>query len=346
MKNVVKYLAILLFPAFGLSSCNPIDEGQLPPSNTSNLTTDEALQLLQGTWYLDRVEFLKGPSCAGGQNEIFNHFTSDLMYPGYRMEFTDLVGDYLIGDIGGNSYQVYTDGENSTRLYKVVNGMTGTCDGCENVIETLLYGYGSYTENDLYLIHNGLTNAGVTLFPNGSKIRVLNDQELILELSSSNAFMVNGEGAGGGTRLIYFKRNNVSSLPRNQFNLHGVYKLDHYKSVSSGILVSEEVIVDGPSIEFTDQIFASAAEQRVKYIGQITFNNSQSLTQGELNFSMSVGGDDLGVFYFETTNTHLCTSNNMQALNMRIQVLDPNEILLYSQLTCNDYKEYHLTKVN
>jgi hypothetical protein len=293
---------------------------------------------------------LKGPTCAGGQNEIFNHFTSDLMYPGYRMEFTDLVGDYLIGDIGGNSYQVYTDGGNSTRLYKLVNGMTATCNGCENLIETLLYGYGSYTENDLYLIHNGLTNAGVTLFPNGSKIRVLNDQELILEVSSSSSVIVNGEGAGGN-ELIYFKRNSQNSLPRNQSNLQGGYKLDHYKSVSSGILESEEFIVDGPSIELTDQIFASTAQRRIKYIGHITFNDPiqdtlQTLTEGELNFSISVGGNDFGVFYFETTNTHLCTSNNIQALNMRIQILNPNEILLFSQLTCNDYKEYHLTKVN
>lgn len=66
MKNPFKYLAILFLAAVAMVSCNPIDEGQLPPSNTSNLTTDQALQLLQGSWYLDRVEYISGPICAGG----------------------------------------------------------------------------------------------------------------------------------------------------------------------------------------------------------------------------------------------------------------------------------------
>jgi hypothetical protein len=65
MKNPFKYLAILFFAVVGLSSCNPVDEGQLPPSNTNNLTTSQALQLLQGTWYLDRTENLMAPIVLG-----------------------------------------------------------------------------------------------------------------------------------------------------------------------------------------------------------------------------------------------------------------------------------------
>lgn len=336
MKKFFLGISILFF---AMVSCNPIDEGQLPPSNTGNLTTDEAFQLLQGTWYLDRVEFLKGPTCAGGQNETFNHFTSDLMYPGYRMEFTDLVGDYLIGDIGGQSYQVYTDGGNSTRFYKLVNGMTGTCTGCENVVEGLLYGYGSYTQNDLYLIHNGLTNAGITLFPNGSKIRTLNDQELVLEVSSPGAFIVNGEGFGGG-ELIYFKRNSQSSLPRNQSNLHGVYKLDHYKKVTSGILETDEAITDGPTLDLTDQVQAFSSEKRFKYVGHLAGWDVQTSSPGEFSFGLWFGDD----FYYETTNTNLCLLG--LNISLRLQILNPNEILLFDQQTCNDYGEYHLTKVN
>jgi hypothetical protein len=49
MKNTFKNLAILFFAVVGMSSCNPIDEGQLPPSNTSNLTPDQALPLLHAT---------------------------------------------------------------------------------------------------------------------------------------------------------------------------------------------------------------------------------------------------------------------------------------------------------
>lgn len=338
-KSAEIYLLILFLVAVGLSSCNPVDEEQLPPSNTANLTTDEAFQLLQGTWYLDRVEFLKSPTCAGGQNETFGHFTSDLMYPGYRIEFTDEVGEYLIGDIGGNSYQVYTDGGNSTRFYKLVNGMTGTCNGCENVIEGLLYGYGSYTENDLYLIHNGLTNAGITLFPNGSKIRVLNDYELVLEVSSPGAFMVNGEGFGGG-ELIYYKRNSQSSLPRNQSDLHGVYKLDHYKKVTSGIPETDEAIIDGPAIDLTNQVQAFSNEKRFKCVGHLTGLDVQTSSPGEFSFGLWFGND----FYYETTNTHLCLWGLSGSL--RLQTLNPNEILLFDQQTCNDYEEYHLTKVN
>jgi hypothetical protein len=341
LKNLVKYLVILFFAAVGLSACNPVDEEQLPPSNTANLTTDEAFQLLQGTWYLDRVEFLKGPTCAGGQNETFHHFTSDLMYPGYRMEFTDLVGDYLVGEFGGNSYQVYTDGGNSTRLYKLVNGMTGTCNGCENAVEGLLYGYGSYTENDLYLIHNGLTNAGIGISPNGSKIRVLNDQELVLEVSSSSAgTWINGDYSVGG-KLVYFKRNSQSSLPRNQSNLHGVYKLDHYKKVTSGILETDEAIIAGPTIDLTDQVQAFSSEKRFKYVGHMAGWDAQTNSPYDFfSFGVYFGND----FYYETTNTHLC----LWGLNgsFRLQILNPNEILLFLQQTCNDYEEYHLTKVN
>ena len=340
MKIAFHYFAIAFFTVVGLSSCNPVDEEQLPPSNTANLTTDEAFQLLQGTWYLDRVEFLKGPTCAGGQNETFHHFTCDLMYPGYRMEFTDLVGDYLVGDFGGNSYQVYTDGGNSTRLYKLVNGMTGTCNGCENAVEGLLYGYGSYTENDLYLIHNGLFNAGIGISPNGSKIRVLNDQELVLEVSSSGAgAWINGELLGGD-KFVYFKRNGQSSLPRNQSNLLGVYKLDHYKKVASGILETDEAIIDGPTIDLTDQVQALSSEKRFKYVGHLAGWDVQTSSPGEFSFGLWFGDD----FYYETTNTHLCSWG--LNFSLRLQILNPNEILLFDQQTCNDYGEYHLTKVN
>lgn len=75
-KSTEIYLLILFLAAFGMSSCNPIDEGQLPPSNTSNLTPDQALPLLQGSWYLDRIEYITGPICAGGNNRhVFHRFS-------------------------------------------------------------------------------------------------------------------------------------------------------------------------------------------------------------------------------------------------------------------------------
>jgi|GEM_PF-6305625 len=37
MKNTFKNLAILFFAVVGLASCNPVDQGQLPPSSGFNL---------------------------------------------------------------------------------------------------------------------------------------------------------------------------------------------------------------------------------------------------------------------------------------------------------------------
>ena len=86
MKNLFKYLAILLFAIVGLSSCNPADEDQLGPTNVLGISIEEANTLLQGVWYIDRTEEYT-VLCANGQLELSAVNVNNLNYSNYNYFF-------------------------------------------------------------------------------------------------------------------------------------------------------------------------------------------------------------------------------------------------------------------
>lgn len=323
MKNRVKYLAILFLTVVGMSSCNPVDEGQLPPSNTSNMTTSQALQLLQGTWYLDRTEYQIGPYCAGGNNEILYVTTSDKQYSGYKLEFTEnptqllsLGADYTLP-----CYQLYSNGGNATNAYSVLSGAETAPDG-------LLWAssfFQNFAASDLFIVYDGFFLENIW-FEQGARIVNLDETNLVLSYTTPL----------DGT-MYYFKRGIENSVPLNVIGLNGSFVLDHYKVIQSGVIQTDSVVSNGRTYSFTNEIYQCPSNKSLVYKGIISGS-------GFSNYSLSIDEYEPGYFEYEVSPTQICLPHPLSSY--KIHSVNNNELILRNQWNCNDYEEYHLTKVN
>ena len=330
MKNLVKYLAILFFAVVGLSSCNPIDEGQLPPSNTSNLTPDQALPLLQGSWYLDRVEYITGPICAGGDNTISRVISTDLNYTGWKIDFTMNLGSSAGSPAvssTGNYYQAYVGGGNQTNSYCILDDSAELNTVLLQMWQSYPY-YMSVAPGDLFIYCAGLWGLQSEYWEEGPvKILNIDANELKLELSLGSSFK----------KIAYFKRDNQSSNPWNVVNLSGNYIHDNTKVFQSGILQYEQIINGGHTLTFTNEIVSENNGER--YYKCLEIGGDVSLDFIPIpTFIRNYNG----VGYC-TTSSHLFGSDNEK---YAIHILNSTELILRYYTYCNDYEEYHLTKVN
>ena len=306
---------------FAIVSCNPVDEGQLPPSNTSNLTTDQALQLLQGTWYLDRTENLMGPYCSGGNNEIWSITTSDKQYSGYKLEFTENPTQLL--NLGAAytlpCYQLYSNGGNATNAYSVLSGVETTPDG---FLWASVF-FQNVSPEDIFLVYDGFYLENIW-FEQGATILNLDETNLVLSTPLA------------GT-IYYFKRSIENSLPQNVIGLNGSFILDNYKLIESGVVQTDSLVTNGRTYSFTNEIYQCSSNKNLVYKGMITGS-------GFSNYSLSIDEYEPGYFEYEVSPTQICLPHTSSSY--KIHSVNNNELIIRNQWNCNDYEEYHLTKVN
>ena len=320
MKNRVKYLAILFFAVVGMSSCNPVDEGQLPPSNTSNVTTAQALQLLQGIWYLERVEYISGPICSGGNNTMSRITSTDLAYSGWKIEFTQNIASSLGQPFeaeSGNYFQVYSDGGNFTGAYCILDNQSSS--NAANL--PILWPNWTLSSNDLFLWLGTYLPMESIGFEFGGKIISIEPNQFLL--STNNG-------------LAYFKRENQSEIPLNISGLSGTFIHDNTKSIQSGISVSDEIINGGHTISFTSEIITESAARYYKC----------NETGGDYSLDGIPIPTFIGAYSGIGYNTNASQLFGSDYEKYSIHVLNNNELILRDYSTCNDYEEYHLTKVN
>ncbi len=312
---IVVSITIILF-----SSCNPSEEIEQPPSQnnaTSNLSKEQVRQMLQGSWYSYKRESVDGPTCAGGPNETQNVYTFDLQFSGFEIEFTNIDAG-LDPTFELPSYQMYYGGGNGTTGYTILNYSEAQ----------FFADWYDLTPTDFFLSFNVLFLEGYG-YETGGKIVSITDDEFVLYTMA--AFPT----------LVYFKRSNQTVPPYNDLLLSGNFLLDNYKEVSSGIVTLNEQILNGSQYSFTDQIYHDNNYQRVKYIGQRS-GGVGSFYDLELDYFGS--GDS---FTYEVSNTHLF-SEGLGAIwaSYKVVNLDNQELVLRDHWNCNDYTEYHFTKVN
>ena len=327
MKKCFLGISILFF---AMVSCNPIDEGQLPPSNTNNMTPDQALPLLQGSWYLDRVEYISGPICAGGDNTISRVISTDLNYTGWKIDFTMNLGSSAGAPAvssTGNYYQAYVGGGNQTNSYCILDNTSDFNTVVLQMWQSYPY-YMSVAPGDLFIYCAGLWGLQSEGWEEGVvKILNVDANQLTLELSQGL----------GGKKIAYFKRDNQSSNPWNVVNLSGNYIHDNTKVVQSGILQYEQIINGGHTLTFTNEIISENNGER--YYKCIEIGGDVSLDFIPIPTFIR---DYNGVGYC-TTSSHLFGSDNEE---YAIQSSTNTELILRYYSACNDYEEYHLTKVN
>lgn len=320
MKKVLSSLTVLFAAALLIYSCNPVDEDQLPPSNTSQLTSNQVTQQLQGVWYLDKTQSVNGPVCAGGPNETSLMSTMDLQYAGYKLEFTQ---NYVDTDEFNNaSYEVYYNGGSGTTAYKVVEN---------SIAQQYLGPYYTYNAGDFFIEWGGCIISENVGFCSHIKILQINANELVLY--SWDPFPT----------IYYFKRSNQSGLPYNQLNLSGSFVIDNYKEVNSGVLDLNQTVANGSTYTFTDVV--GSYNMKLLYTGASITPNVNG------NPYLNLADFEAGSFYYEVSNTHIYSygpsyTGGVVMNSYKIQQLNNAELILRQHSNCNTYTEYHLTKVN
>jgi hypothetical protein len=314
MKKVLSNLTVLFAAAVLIYSCNPIDEDQLPPNNTSQLTVAQAQQMIQGSWYCYKRQSTEGPTCAGGPNETRTVYTFDLQYAGYKVEFTNN-SNGIDPNWDFQTYDMYCNGGGGTAVYSIGDADFGS-------MFTLDMG-----PNDLYLWFDVIYTEGY-YYDSGGVIVSLTNDELVIRVA-------------GGT-LVYFKRSNQTSAPYNAIGLSGSYLLDNYKEVYSGIVEINEVVANGTTYTFTNDIFYDQLNKRVKYrcMG----------SGGSGGYSLELADADGNGYSYEVSSTHLYSELAAWGggvwSSYKIMQSSNTELILRDAIDCNTYKEYHLTKVN
>jgi hypothetical protein len=336
MKIAFQYFTIVFFAVFGLVSCNPVDEDQLPPSNTSNMTTSQALQLMQGSWYLDRVEYITGPICAGGINRVDDMFSTDLAYADWKLEITN---NQVVNQIDPNlpCYEFYSGGGNSTGQFSLIT----QADPLFGIYFGLGTGSGIY-----FCMLNSVCYLNSYMFLIGGKIEYLSDNELRINANNESVTGINGG-------MLYFKRVNQSSLPMNSSNLSGSFVHDNTKVVQSGVVQSSTVPEFGHTLTFTNEVISDSVGHR--YFKCLELNpaplgggpgDKTFFTTNMLISSNGPDGDYLYQDYYCTSGTNLIGSVASYSSNCSIYLINSTELILRDYTICNDYEEYHLTKVN
>jgi hypothetical protein len=322
MKKILSSLAVLFAAALLIYSCNPVDEDQLPPSNPAQMTTVQATQLLQGSWYLHKVESIHGPTCAGGQNETPVVHTHDMQYAGFRIDFTqNSLGVDPLYNLP--AYEMHYNGLGATANYNVL-GYDNGYEEAQMYFSFLQY---EFQSNDLWLNFPYLLLEGRVF--NGGLIKTLTNEDLVL-LSVECG-------------MCYFKRSNQNSLPYNALNINGTFVLDNYKEVNSGVTDIDQPVLDGVTHTFTNTVLSSNME--LKYKGESIDPNIFE------NPTLTLANYEEGSFYYEVSNTHLCTEGpsylgGYVTKSYKIHQLNNTELVLRDITDCNTYSEYHLTKVN
>jgi hypothetical protein len=253
-----------------------------------------------------------------------------LNYTGWKIDFTMNLGSSLGSPAvssTGNYYQAYVGGGNQTNSYCILDNESDLNTVVLQMWQSYPY-YMSVAPGDLFIYCTGLWILQSEYWEQGVvKILNIDTNELKLELSLGSGFK----------KIAYFKRDNQSSNPWNVINLSGNYIHDNTKVVQSGILQYEQVINGEHTLTFTNEIISENNGERYFKCLEIVVGDSLGLTPIPTFITAYNGAG------YCTTSSHLFGSDNEEYI---IQSSTNTEIILREYNSCNDYEEYHLTKVN
>lgn len=315
------------FFLFGISilflvvvSCNPIDESQLPPSSVQGNTLDQLLPGIQGQWYVKKVQYVQGPVCAGGPNEIFWEYVADNSFTTYKFEFTmnsvNSCDDIYQTDLDSSMigiFEFYGNGGNFTSSYLLFNDSWMGISSVDDIIDGDKY---------IKLASSFSGYQGIGLNSGVYKIISLNQDNLILQSLYGNV-------------IVYFERNQTNALLTMATPLEGQYKILEELVYQGGMLISTSQVLQDFRILFTNN--QASYNQQNWFVGSLVGEHSP--------FNIASGNSAVsGSVYFNTTSTHLTTSNFPQ--HFRIAASSSTQLILREEITCNDYTDYVFEKIN
>jgi hypothetical protein len=262
-------------------------------------------------------------------------FSTDLAYADWKLEITN---NQVVNQIDPNlpCYEFYAGGGNSTGLFSLVTEADPNFgfyfgQGASSGIYFYMQTYSCFLNSYYFLV--------------GGKIEYLSENELRINANNESVTGINGG-------MLYFKRVNQSSLPLNSSNLLGSFVHDNTKIVQSGIVQSSSAVDYGHTLTFTNEVISDNDGHR--YLKCLELNPGQPVSIGDKTFfttttlisTNGVGGDYLYQDYYCTSGTNLIGSVASFSSNCSIYLINSTELILRDYTICNDYEEYHFTKVN
>jgi hypothetical protein len=356
MKNLFKKFAVLFSTVVGLSSCNPDPEITQPPAGSNVSTLEQALSAIQGTWYLDyREEIIY--SCGNSTGTIKSTTVSDLSYPDFEFQFTQLPNTSIFGsslsqyETSGAFTVNLEGGANSTSyfLYKVgnqgnvFNQLLGVSSNPEQ-----LYIYMSFQFDDEMYVPGGF-------------LTIHDENHMSIEVMNSNG----AAGMAGPRRILHFTKNLSSYNGSTEIqSLKGDYISSFKEQFISNSLV-QTTDMNPWNISITDTLISP--------INTSTGNQNFPGARSHWYIAHGLGEDWDGLLFTSTSSVYpigFDNSGNLigtegelimvkdgfitfspDVLNYKCETLrivsnTPSELVLRSYQGCNDYIDYHFTKVN
>jgi hypothetical protein len=349
------------------ASCNPDEElndgsnssggGNVGGSgNTINITFDEALQTIQGTWYLSEIENWRNGFCIEEEAYCYSNNYSDLNYTRWQLDFTleeftpnglsdtlDLVGMYC-DSLCSPKYSYFKQGNNTPCGYRFYKGILDPM-----VIPNLVPGNSS--DLRIALDYNGVSSdlAGPW---QSYKIAELNDNEMILECAAYDLWSCEGNFTSCTSRYK-FKKQNITETPDLNSNLVGRFQPSHFKYILDGVTqIDANAGSNSTIIEFTDSIVSynnisgtpSMCKALVGRGGSFSYQTNQGNPEAPqfyniLYFDQSVPDE----FYYSADNSEIMAEYSGQSL--RIMTLTTTDLVLRFYCGCNTYYEYSFYRV-
>ena len=322
MKKVLSGLTVLFATALLVYSCNPEEEDQMQPNNTPLTSSEQATQLLQGNWYCYKRESIDAAACEGGVNETKTVNTFDVELCCQMVEFSqDEAG--VNPDFGTPLFYVYSNTDEQNE-YCVL-------DYSQASMIFPAMGYNVHPD-EIYLSFQ-MWHVGPDGYEGGGRIVSLTNDEFVLYTLAPNP------------TLVYFRRSAENNAPYNVPGLSGDFILDNYKEVNAGVVLVNEVQVNGPMYSFNNEIYHEQSPTSIKYRG------IQSGGVGSA-YSLNLISAQPSGFTYEVSASHLISQayDGWAGVSIwssyKIISLNANELILREEVNCDTYKEYHLTKVN
>ena len=320
MKNITRISTFFILAIAFMTACNPIDEGQLPPSTVQGNSLNQLLSDIQGQWHVKKVQFVQGPVCAGGPNEIFWEYAADNSFATYKFEFTmnsvNSCDDIYVTDLDSSMigiFEFYGNGGNFTSSYLLFTDSWMGISAVDDIIDG---------DNYIKLASSFSGYQGIGLHSDFYKIISLNQDNLILQSLSGNT-------------IVYFERTQTNTPLTMVIPLVGEYKILEERAYQGGVLSSTSQVIQDFRIIFTNN--QASYNQQNWFVG--------SLVGEHYPFNIASGNSAVsGPVYFNTTSTHLATSNFPQHFN--IAASSSTQLILREEITCNDYTDYIFEKVN
>jgi hypothetical protein len=361
MKITRFFLAILtLFTA----SCNPdedLNDGSNNngsgngggSGNTNNMSFDEAVQTIQGTWYLALIENWEDGHCIGEDRYCSHRENPDLDYMRWRIDFSatentgsslftsgifGMVGSWTPTEIHTNYLTCFSQGNSTPYRYFFYR----------ELIDPTLQSFVTTDTNsvDLRIGIEYINNGGLNSNYYSYKVVELSDSNLVLQCYAPWAFP-----ATSNTQTFYkFIRTQESILPSLETDISGEYFLIRKRQILDNVVQFDQAYE--PSLNYTSLVFSDSLleypnnnsafgqySQKLGFAGGMDYGLTQiSGLGGAFNV------DNSNNFYYSIKDNRII-ANRTSNSTVNIHSFSNDTLVLRYLTECYTYEELTFYKI-